>query len=636
MRSPQSSQIASPAPSNSWPEVEELLHEIGELAKSRLAMADFSATVCQHARRTLAAQAVVLWVRDAEQSWRIEAADGVAPDRMLPHGPQGQGPQNNDRSVIARFALDARRSGALEVICAAQSTSALVRRQQNITEAIAELVADFFRSQRIEELGGTDLQWRALSDLVARLHHDLNLEATAYRLANESRRWLDCDRLTVLVCHGSRTQVTAMSGLDHVDRRSDVVRALKRLADSVVAYREPVWYTGIGQTLAPQIEERLHALLELSPATTLAVVPLTKPSLANEPRESASPVAVLIIEQFDRGGNCQGLQERVTQLAPHATTAIAAALQHQRWFALSSTASRWARFAKILLFLSIVAASAAALIVVPADFKIEARGELQPVVRRDVFAPADGVISRVDVEQGQAVKSDATLVELTSLELELELARVDGELQTAHKKLAATQALQLESDRARRDRVERAHEITAEEEELKQHIKGLVRQREILVAQQHELTVHSPLAGKVLTWNVEPLLAARPVRRGQRLMTVADVDGPWQMELRVPDDRMGHVFAARDMQSEPLKISFVLATDPETEHQSKLEKIAFTAESEADARPTVLVTAPADSTHIGSPRPGAEVIAHIDCGRRSLGYVWFHDLVDAVRGWIFY
>jgi hypothetical protein len=32
---------------------------------------------------------------------------------------------------------------------------------------------------------------------------------------------------------------------------------------------------------------------------------------------------------------------------------------------------------------------------------------------------------------------------------------------------------------------------------------------------------------------------------------------------------------------------------------------------------------------------GAGVVARIDCGRRSLGYVWLHDAIEAVRGWLF-
>jgi hypothetical protein len=35
-------------------------------------------------------------------------------------------------------------------------------------------------------------------------------------------------------------------------------------------------------------------------------------------------------------------------------------------------------------------------------------------------------------------------------------------------------------------------------------------------------------------------------------------------------------------------------------------------------------------------RPGATVIARVACGRRSIGYVWFHDFYAAVRKRLWY
>ena len=53
--------------------------------------------------------------------------------------------------------------------------------------------------------------------------------------------------------------------------------------------------------------------------------------------------------------------------------------------------------------------------------------------------------------------------------------------------------------------------------------------------------MRSPLTGAVVTWNVRQLLEARPVQKGQALMQVADLTGPWVLEIEVPDDRIGHV-----------------------------------------------------------------------------------------------
>ena len=119
-------------------------------------------------------------------------------------------------------------------------------------------------------------------------------------------------------------------------------------------------------------------------------------------------------------------------------------------------------------------------------------------------------------------------------------------------------------------------------------------------------------------------------------MTVADVTGAWELDLHVPDDRIGHVLNAQQDQSHPLPIDFVTATDPGKVYQTTVGEIAQTSESLIEGEPTVQVTATVEPNTIPDPRPGAEVIAQIDCGRRAIGYVWFHDLFDAIRSWLYF
>ena len=79
---------------------------------------------------------------------------------------------------------------------------------------------------------------------------------------------------------------------------------------------------------------------------------------------------------------------------------------------------------------------------------------------------------------------------------------------------------------------------------MREPLLGLEQQEKVLRARQEELTLRSPLTGHI-TWDVEQLLAARPVQRGQALLTVANVDGPWILELQVPDDEAGYLLDAQ-------------------------------------------------------------------------------------------
>lgn len=45
----------------------------------------------------------------------------------------------------------------------------------------------------------------------------------------------------------------------------------------------------------------------------------------------------------------------------------------------------------------------------------------------------------------------------------------------------------------------------------------------------------------IVTWQVRDRLLLRPVEKGQVLLAVADKTGPWELEVHMPDDRLGHV-----------------------------------------------------------------------------------------------
>src|SRR5208337_865382 len=122
----------------------------------------------------------------------------------------------------------------------------------------------------------------------------------------------------------------------------------------------------------------------------------------------------------------------------------------------------------------------------------------------------------------------------------LEFKQVWGELQTTRRRLSSAEAeiLQVrnETDEQRR----RHSQLVAQQEELQELIRNLEEQHVILKKKQAELQVRSPMDGEVLTWDVQQLLQDRPVDRGQALLTVGDLSGPWRLDLRIPDREVAH------------------------------------------------------------------------------------------------
>ena len=80
-----------------------------------------------------------------------------------------------------------------------------------------------------------------------------------------------------------------------------------------------------------------------------------------------------------------------------------------------------------------------------------------------------------------------------------------------------------------------------------------------------------------------------------------------------------------------LDVSFLLVADPSVAYRGVVERIARRAHvDEKSGEPVVQVIVRLDDG-IENPRPGAGVVAKIDCGRRSLGFVWLHDAWNSVR-----
>jgi multidrug efflux pump subunit AcrA (membrane-fusion protein) len=389
------------------------------------------------------------------------------------------------------------------------------------------------------------------------------------------------------------------------------------------------------------LEAAVRAYVDESHARTLGVLPLRAPGWRTGQGPHGEALGALVVERFDAAADSAADRQRADLVQRHGVLALRHALWRQAlplsplllWWVEGSWFARVRRRPLAALSLLAGALLAAWLTLKPADFYIEARGQLQPKVRLDVFAPSDGVVHKVRVAHADRVSAGQVLVELRRSELDLEFARVLGEMQTTRAQLDSVAASRLRTERASAESRAEYEQLTAKEEELKKLLETLAAQYDILAEQRAQLTVGSPMDGQVLTWNVMRSLDGRPVRRGQVLMTVVAPDGPWVLELEVPDDQIGHVLAAQRQLGPRLDVSFILATDPAATQPGAIEQVAMEVRAEAGREASVLTTVAVDRDRIGRPRPGATATAKIHCGRRALGYVWFHDVIEALRSW---
>ncbi len=519
---------------------------------------------------------------------------------------------------------------------------------------MCDLAGDFFKSRQLRHFGDRQVLWAQLEEFTRVIHTSLDPRAAAYTIANEGRRLIECDRVSVAIRKGSRCRIEAVSGQDLFDKRSNTVRLLGRLATAVVDAEEPIWYTGDTSDMAPQVEDAVQEYVDESHSKTVAVLPLMKPVVDEEEddpdkrEEPDPPIGALIVEQIEDVRVPQRMVQRVDVVAKHSSIALANALEHNElflmpvWRALGKT--RWVLKARTLPKTIAIASAVLAVILFlslfPWSFKSHCGGTLEPVQRRDVFAGIDGVVDQVLVDHGSRVSGPdpqtgapgTLLAKLRNTELNVKIQQNLGEIAKIQDEIMSIRH-SISRGLSEQDRVRSLGRVA----ELEGQLKTALLQRELYAQQKKDLEIRAPIDGEVTSWDVENRLLQRPVQRGQTLMHVADPDGPWQLELLMPEKRMGHIerYRAKIKSKDPkddLSVEFVLATDPDKEYVGKVVDVNDRAEVRGEEGNTVLIKVAFDRGELPSAlRPGAEVSAKIYCGKRPVGYVMLCDAIAYVQ-----
>lgn len=522
-----------------------------------------------------------------------------------------------------------------------------------ITHAFAEVAQHYQQQALLRDFQQHQYDWKRQLDFAGLVHADLSYEKTAYRIANEARNCLEADRVAVLSARGAKCRIEAISGVDKPHRRSNTVQKLERLASVVVGSRQTLLYTGETENLPPQVEDALLEYLEETPSKVLAIVPLEVSESVEDDEETkhrhrSHLVGAIAIESIDQL-NGHELLHRAEPIIQHAATALGNARAYRQLPFASLliplgnglATIGWYRLPTTLKIIVPLLVAIVALFLIPMDFSIEVHGQLVPAVERNVFAPSDGYVEEIFVKHGQHVEKDAILMQLRSNEFNLQRAEIVGQLQTAQAELDAI--LVKRSQGMRRDprsenrTPESLENLSADQLKLTKQIENLIERRDLLQEREDELKLLSPIHGQVLDWEVEEILAARPVSRGELLMKVADVDGPWVLDLELPDKRTYHVVNAQKDSSEPLAVRFQLVNEPGKTYRGQLISTASIVDlDENSEEPFVPLEAEIDKAEIPHLRHGLSVVGRVECGQRSVAYVWTYQLMETVRRYLFW
>lgn len=661
-------------------EIARLASEIEHLAGSDIPPADFYAESMRRVYTALAARAVALWMRTPQGNLQLQFQVNVPQlgldeasrpphdellryivtkqeaNIVLPHSGAGAdevaaGIQNPTPFilVLAPVIVDSDTLGVVEVFQDASRRSTAQAGYLQFLKRVASEVAKYIKNGRYRIILNQQQQWNQVESFIRTIHGGLNPTQVSYLVANEGKRLVQCERLSVAIRHGKKTKIVAISGQDVVEQRSNLVRRLTALTDRVIEHGENLLYSGqIEEQWPGDVKKALETYLEESGSKLIVILPMADTREFAQPKGKSS--TALVCEMIEDPAPPEEMAAKVDVVARHASVALANALEHDEIFLLSlwkgiGKSTRWMKgrgLPKVMAVLLLVAGVATFLALFPYPLRLEARGQLVPMERQAVYAPVAGIIGEVLVKHGAETEIGTPLARMSSIELDRQQIEVSGQLK---EKEQERQALEEQKKENRKVDPQAEGRLTL----VKTEIRGLLTRQSQLDEERKKLEIRSPIRGSVMDWKPQEKLLNRPVQMGDPLLEIANVDGQWNLEVEIPETAVTHIARAEAQFERPLDVEFILSSDPETQYKGTLTSHASQAhaveqENFVDAKISIneddqlakLIQQASQSDEETAMVSGIEVRAKINCGDYPLGYVLFRELIDFIREYVFF
>lgn len=435
-----------------------------------------------------------------------------------------------------------------------------------------------------------------------------------------------------------RTKLIAVSSVSTIDRSSSVVKSLEGLAGEALQQSQPIVHQ-VATSRENRSEEGSRSLS----------IDGTFPNLLGlrfyiDEQRSVNEKDILILEW--------ATQEAMLDATPaitHFLPSLCATWQQQqrwlrvpsfiRWFVMwrqapliKRLASSWVRPLVFLggLLLCIW------LLMRPYPFSIESDAILEPVSRRAIHASVDGFIDELFVEDGQSIKVGQVLARLRSPMLELQIEETIGQIRAFIEKRdglrVAVNQLSLSSPDSEATQTRLSADILLLDTQEK-----LVKEKlAFLTQEKNKLAIESPIDGVIVSRELRQELESRPLRRGDTLFSVVNLEGEWQLDARVADRDSGYLI--RHYQDSKQDVTFVFDSLPEEQFQGTITKISSVMENSSGKESFLHVFMSIEGKIARKAHVGANARVFFICGSQPTWFVWCRPLVEALqkRVWLFF
>lgn len=628
-------------------EIDQLLDELDRLAHASTSRETLIHTLLSRVQFLLGAEGICLFHKTSGEQWvpvaNLGSANLTATLDLLVAA------QDDDNYVQSKghrlLAVPIRRfrwsSGALTVQLSQVLTVAEIQDVANLLSAFCEILSSSHLSE-LESL--LDRKLIAAQNSLLSVTEATSLVEGAYRIVNDLAAAVEADRVSLVkLGFFSGVRTLAISGVVTPSGKPEAMLAIEQHCQQAIREQRPLTNYHRGEDSADASEEFTGEDGLLKNRVCIPIMAHRQPEHVSSNCDTSILIEWADYDAFLKGCNLLNHLFPAVSLSWLNLARWLRVPRMLRWFSEMRSPEFALGFSRRLvgLFgLLVLAVAALWLVHLPTALRMEAEGTLQPAEKRAVFAPLDGFVLRVFVSDGDHVVAGDPLVQLKSPQLEIEIQEVLGEIRANGEKrdglsIAINQLRNANSDLPMQTK------IASEIRELETRLQTLQEKRDALFVQQESLLMTAPIEGTVVARQIERSLDARPVRRGDALLRVVNLEGPWQLELLLADRDAGYVkrFLANSsaetdnsLAVEPKRqIEFALASTPD---QRRSAQVAWISESARNPRGDgmfidVFADVDQEVSHLG--HMGATVNAYFHCGEEPIWFVWSRPLIEAVQ-----
>ena len=506
-----------------------------------------------------------------------------------------------------------------------------------IAIAFAEVLA-IRQLSRWEKL--LESRWTSIQSLTEKLSLMISIKLASELLANRLVSEFSAARVSIIdrpYRVGGRSRTLAISGVPILDRRSRDVVSLERIASNVIEGGKPVFRHETPSSSDIAISDRSPILEDGTFKNLLAM------SNQDENGLQASTGSVVIMEWADR----DAMMESVPAITHFMPTLCSAWRQQQRWLEIPRLARAWNRltpkFLRSILVYRTMQLLAFAVLVVsawwllsrPYPMTIEADAVLEPKGRRAIFSNVDGFVEKLLVEDGQPVQRGQLLAKLRSPALNLQIEEAMGQIKSISEKRNGLRVAVNQVTNTNPEALVAQTRISADILLLEAQEKQAKDKLDFLTKEQGKLEIIAPIDGVVVSRDLRMELETRPLRRGDILFNVADLEGEWQLNVHIADRDSGYL--KKHYGGERREAKFVFDSLPSEQFSTEVHQISGTIENPMGTSPFLLVVAGIERDVAKRAYMGANARVLFSCGEQPLWFVWCRPLVEALqkRAWLF-